>query len=106
MHIDEAMIREDLERERMRLVACEVVALGNTKESAARAREMRQDFRSTACDAVAAAVDREMQYREALEKIVALNPEKDSTEGFNEWGEAECFGIAQDIARQALRSLQ
>ena len=63
-------LQKDLERERMRLVACEVVALGNTPESAAKAREMRQEFCSTACDAVASAVDREMRYRESLEKII------------------------------------
>ena len=45
------------------------------------------------------------RYREALEKIAALDPEKDSTEGFNEWGEAECFDLAKEIARQAFGDL-
>jgi hypothetical protein len=40
--------------------------------------------------------------REALEKISNLDPENDSDEGFNEWGEAECFYKAQLIARAAL----
>jgi hypothetical protein len=38
----------------------------------------------------------------ALNKIAALNPETDSSEGCNEWGEADCFNKAQDIARGAL----
>lgn len=42
--------------------------------------------------------------RAALEGIVALNPDIHSSEGFNEWGEADCFNQAQMIAREALRS--
>ena len=34
--------------------------------------------------------------------IAAMNPEVDSAEGFNEWGEAECFNKAQALARDAL----
>jgi hypothetical protein len=52
----------ELEHERMRLAACGVVALSNTPESAARAREMLPEYRSASCDDVARAVDREMQY--------------------------------------------
>lgn len=37
-----------------------------------------------------------------LAQIAALDPEKDSKDGYNEWGEAECFGQAQEIARAAL----
>lgn len=44
-------------------------------------------------------VDRLM---EALRTITTLDPDKDSTEGFNEWGEADCFNKAQTIARAAL----
>jgi hypothetical protein len=40
---------------------------------------------------------------QALQAIVDLDPSKDSEEGFNEWGEAECFRLAQDIAGAALR---
>jgi hypothetical protein len=39
---------------------------------------------------------------EALKAIAALNPSDDSEEGFNEWGEADCFRQAQTIARAAL----
>jgi hypothetical protein len=38
----------------------------------------------------------------ALEKIATLNPSNDSTEGYNEWGEADCFNQAQAIAWDAL----
>jgi hypothetical protein len=36
--------------------------------------------------------------RKALNKIANLDPEFDSDEGFNEWGEADCFIQAQKIA--------
>lgn len=49
-----------------------------------------------------AADAREKQVRAALERIAALNPDKDSKEGWNEWGEADCFDQAQAIARRAL----
>jgi len=35
----------------------------------------------------------------ALLSIAALDPTKDSDEGYNEWGEADCFRKAQEIAR-------
>ena len=46
------------------------------------------------------------RYREALEKIAALDPEKDVEQGVNEWwADAQCFDLAKEIARQALRQL-
>lgn len=69
---DEA--RAELERERIRLVACGVVAMSNTPESAARTREMHADYRSESCDAVASAVDREMALRAERDAMrAALN---------------------------------
>lgn len=59
-------LRADLEREQLRLAACGVVALANTPESAAKARQMHDDYRSASCDGVARAVDREMALRAAL----------------------------------------
>lgn len=41
----------------------------------------------------------------ALHKIAALNPEVDSDEGYNEWGEADCFRQAQEIAGEMLARL-
>lgn len=38
----------------------------------------------------------------ALQAIADLHPEKDSKEGFNEWGEADCFNQAQSMARKTL----
>jgi hypothetical protein len=42
-------------------------------------------------------------YRAALERITELNPSEDSEEGYNEWGEADCFRQARRIAGQALK---
>lgn len=38
----------------------------------------------------------------ALRRIVDLRADKDSAEGDNEWGEADCFGHARTIANAAL----
>ena len=53
----------ELERERMRLAACGVVAMADTPESAAKAREMRDEYRSASCDDVARRVDECMTLR-------------------------------------------
>lgn len=42
------------------------------------------------------------RYKAALEKIQTLDPSVDSEEGYNEWGEADCFRQAQQLARTAL----
>ena len=65
----EAALRAELERERLRLVACGVVAMANTPKSAAKAREMHEQYRSASCDDVAAAVDREMALRAEVEAL-------------------------------------
>lgn len=41
----------------------------------------------------------------ALEDIIKLDPEEDTKYGFNEWGEAKCFSLAQDIAIKALKDI-
>ena len=46
-----------LERERMRLVACGVVALADTPDSAKHARQMHPDYESASCQDVARRVD-------------------------------------------------
>ena len=61
-------LRAELETERMRLVACSVIALANTPESAASARGMHPDYQSPYCDDVARAVDREIALRAELEE--------------------------------------
>ena len=40
--------------------------------------------------------------RVVLEHIAELDPAINSTNGFNEWGEADCFIQAQQLARDAL----
>ena len=42
----------------------------------------------------------------ALEKISNLDPHTDSDEGFNEWGEAECFNKAKAIARETTEGIK
>ena len=59
-------LRAELETERMRLVACSVIALANTPESAASARDMHPDYQSPHCDDVARAIDREIALRAEL----------------------------------------
>lgn len=61
----------ELERERMRLAACGVVAMSNTPETAAKARDMHADYRSASCDDVAKAVDREMSLRAERDLLAA-----------------------------------
>jgi len=40
--------------------------------------------------------------KNALQRIANLDPNYDSREGYNEWGEADCFNQAQKIAEEAL----
>ena len=44
----------------------------------------------------------EFLYEEALLRIANLDPEKDSEDGFNEWGESDCFRQAQAIAEAVI----
>lgn len=61
-------LEADLERERMRLAACGVVARANLPATAKTTREMHADYRSASCDDVARAVDREMALRAEKEQ--------------------------------------
>ena len=45
------------------------------------------------------------ELRAALQEIASLDPETHSPEGYNEWGQADCFTKAQTIAREALGEL-
>lgn len=53
----------ELERERLRLAACGVVALSDTPESAKDARSMSPEYQSASCDDVARRVDECMTLR-------------------------------------------
>lgn len=66
----EAQARE-IERLRMQLVACGVVALANTPESAAKARDMHTDYMSASCGDVIRTVDIQMQLRAELAALKA-----------------------------------
>lgn len=75
-------LKAALEREQMRLVACDVIAMCDTPESAAEARKMHQDYESAALDSVKRRVDecialRQMvrELRDALENIVSVGCE-------------------------------
>lgn len=61
-------LKAELEIERIRLAACGVVAMADTPESAAKARDMREEYRSASCDDVARRVD----------ECIALRTERDS----------------------------
>jgi hypothetical protein len=65
-------LRAELEREKMRVVACGVVALANTPDSAEKARKMHDDYRSASCNAVARAVDEQMRLRAERDALRAL----------------------------------
>ena len=41
-----------------------------------------------------------------LSEISELDPEKHSSYGYNEWGEAECFDAAQSLARAAIKKAE
>ena len=43
-----------------------------------------------------------VELEKALRRIAGIDPDIDSDEGFNEWSEAYCFRIAQEVARAAL----
>ena len=64
-------LRQQLETERMRLAACGVVAMANTRESAKQARDMHPDYWSASCGDVVRAVDSEISLREQLAAALA-----------------------------------
>lgn len=64
-------LRAELERERMRLAACGVVANANTTDSAVAARDMHPDYWSASCGDVSRAVDREIALRAEVEQLKA-----------------------------------
>jgi len=66
-----AKVKADLETERMRLVACGVVALCDTPSSAKSAREMHQDYRSASLSDVERRVDECIQLRTKHDAAVA-----------------------------------
>lgn len=92
-----AAARAELEVERMRLAACGVVAMSNTPESAAKAREMLPEYRSGSLDDVIRAVDSEMDLRDQLAaeqaKNVGLREALDNHSGNYKLSKEECAKI-------------
>jgi hypothetical protein len=66
-------LRAGLEREQMRLAACGVVAMANTPDTAAKARDILPEYRSASCDDVARVVDENMKLHAAIERVRALH---------------------------------
>lgn len=91
-------LNAELERERMRLAACRVVALADTPESAAKAREMRNEYRSASCDDVARRVDECMTLRAERDAMAAKLAElEDMRRDHSVWEEAsEVASILKD----------
>lgn len=112
-------LKDELERERIRLAACGVVAISNTRETAKENREVSNEYKSSSFDQVCAAVDREMALRERIEELESHPPASDLRErllesalrGVNVSGlhrsEAELIGKASvwmvDAAIDAMR---
>lgn len=65
-------LEAELERERIRLAACGVIALSNTEESAIESRKMHDDYWSAFAGDIAGAVDRDMKYRKRVEELEAM----------------------------------
>ena len=64
---DEA--RDQLEREQMRLAACDVVAMSDTESSRGPARDMHKDYWSAAVESVIRRVDECIELRKQLEDM-------------------------------------
>jgi hypothetical protein len=62
-----ANLRKDLERERLRLTACGVVAMSDTPKSAASARDVLPEYQSESLNNVASMVDQLMETRAKLQ---------------------------------------
>lgn len=62
-------LQVDLERERMRLFACGVVAMADTPDSARDARAMHPDYESASCDDVKRRVDECIELRARVSEL-------------------------------------
>lgn len=101
-----AKVQAELETERMRLAACSVVALANTRESAKTAREIPSEYKSASWHDVCAAVDREMDLRESTDAIpraqvqAAIKRIRDCQEMARGNDEYTAFGTALDVIEE------
>jgi hypothetical protein len=76
-----AELEAELERERLRLAACGVVAMADTPESASKARDIHQDLWSASLDDVIRQIDALMALRLAIEPV----PVSERLPGPGEW---------------------
>ena len=98
---------DELETERMKVVACGVVAMANTRETAEEARKMRPEYRSASLGDVERAVDCEMQYREELTTIKEQRNEAVSAvQRLTEGQPFDAVVIADGIKRGVAATLQ
>lgn len=89
-------LQAELERERMRLAACGVVAMADTPDGAAKARDMHPDYRSASFDDVVRRVVECIQLRKQRDELLVTlewllkraAPEWESESGIIEYGEA------------------
>lgn len=95
----------ELERERIRLAACEVVALADTPESATKARDMLTEYRSAACDSVARRVDECMRLRVELAELRS-RLDKSSSEHQNLYSQGLALAKQLDSQDETIRILQ
>jgi len=87
-------LEADLERERLRLAACSVVAMADTPESAAKARDMSPEYHSASLADVIRQTDALMERRAAI-KPVPVSERPWEREGWcdnNGW----CWGFDAD----------
>ena len=103
-----AELENELERERMRLAACGVVAMANTPATAAKARQMHPDYWSASCGDVARAVDEEMKLRKSERLLrAALTGILESTCGNQSGQTGPCLSTeAWTKAEDALRGIE
>ena len=92
-----AELEAELERERLRLAACGVVAMADTPEAAAKARDMPLDYHSASLDEVIRQVDALMELRSKLVQPEPAGPSLLRTERrVGPWGEWSAL-IAQPV---------
>jgi len=95
-------LETELERERLRLTACGIAAKADTPESAAKARDIHPDCRSTSLDEVCEMVDRLMAARARLNEQESITSADAASSGKERLAQQV---IAENIQRQLLRRI-
>jgi glycine/D-amino acid oxidase-like deaminating enzyme len=95
--------REELETERIRLAACGVVAMADTKESRTKAREMLPEYRSASLSDVERRVDECIELREQRDRLAEALREVATYDPSD--GQCNSGYSCKYIAEQALQSL-